>query len=71
MSTSTGAPDIDLTGTTIAFLATDGVEQVELSACSRSWAPPTARGDDLLHDDHACSSGSIHGTVAARALRTA
>src|SRR6478609_12053179 len=31
MSTSTDAPDIDLTGTTIAFLATDGVEQVELT----------------------------------------
>lgn len=33
MSTSTDAsPDIDLRGTTIAFLATDGVEQVELTA---------------------------------------
>jgi protease I len=31
MTTSTDTPDIDLTGRTIAFLATDGVEQVELT----------------------------------------
>jgi protease I len=31
MSTSTDAPDIDLTGKTVAFLATEGVEQVELT----------------------------------------
>jgi protease I len=31
MSTPTDTPDIDLTGKTVAFLATDGVEQVELT----------------------------------------
>ncbi|MCU1371573.1 MAG: yfkM [Ilumatobacteraceae bacterium] len=40
MST-TEAPDIDLTGTTIAFLATDGVEQVELT---QPWEAAKAAG---------------------------
>ncbi len=41
MTTTTDAPDIDLTGTTIAFLATDGVEQVELT---QPWEAAKAAG---------------------------
>lgn len=41
MSTSTDTPDIDLTGMTIAFLATDGVEQVELT---EPWEAAKAAG---------------------------
>ena len=41
MSTSTDPTDIDLTGTTIAFLATDGVEQVELT---QPWEAAKAAG---------------------------
>lgn len=41
MTTPTDAPDIDLTGRTIAFLATDGVEQVELT---EPWESAKAAG---------------------------
>ncbi|WP_421118685.1 type 1 glutamine amidotransferase domain-containing protein [Aquihabitans daechungensis] len=41
MSTTTDARDLDLTGTTIAFLATDGVEQVELT---HPWEAAKAAG---------------------------